>query len=139
MADLDLASTFVDQCFSEMAQNYCSKDLSALLEHYAREPDLLVWHSEGETLTTAEQLSLHYQELFDQFDIDSVNFRVEKLFANQQQILSTSLWVLSTQRQIEDEVVFEDQSLRATHLFTNQKDRWLINHLHVSPMHVFSG
>ena len=139
MADLDLANTLVDQCFSDMAQNYCDKDLNALIEHYAREPELLVWHTEGDTLTTSEQLSLRYQALFEQYDIDSVKFKIEKVFADQEHILSISLWVLSTQRKLGDEPFFEDQSLRATHLFSKQSGRWLINHLHVSPTYIFSG
>ncbi|KEI70894.1 nuclear transport factor 2 family protein [Endozoicomonas elysicola] len=135
MADLDLAANLVDQFFSEIAHSYCSKDLDAILSHYNRDSSLLFWNAEGDTITSIDQLTLWYEELFRLFDIQSVNFRVEDIYADESTIVSGSLWVLSTLRRLGEEELEEEQSLRATHLFKQHNDRWFINHLHVSPTH----
>ncbi|MFK0571966.1 YybH family protein [Endozoicomonas sp.] len=138
MADLDLATDLVDTFFSEIATSYCNKDLEQLISHYTSEPDLLFWNAEGDTITSHDQLILWYEELFRQFEIKSVNYRVEELYADEHTIISGSLWVLSTLRKLGEEQFEEEQSLRATHLFRQQNGRWLINHLHVSPTHFLS-
>lgn len=135
MADLNLATHLVDQFFSEIATSYCNKDLELLISHYTREPDLLFWNAEGDAITSHDQLTLWYEELFREFDIESVNFRVEKLYADERTIIAGSLWVLSTRRKLGEGQLEEEQSLRATHLFKQHSGRWFISHLHVSPTH----
>lgn len=140
MADLDLATRLVDQFFSEIAGSYCRKDLDAIIGHYQPDPGLLFWNAEGDTITSVDQLTLWYEELFRRFDIKSVNFRLEEIYADENTIVSGSLWVLSTLRKTGEEKpgeekLEEEQSLRATHLLKKHDGRWLIHHLHVSPTH----
>ncbi|WP_419537031.1 nuclear transport factor 2 family protein [Endozoicomonas sp.] len=135
MADLNLATKLIDQYFTEIARSYCNKDLDSIIGHYNRDSSLLFWNAEGDTITSIDQLTLWYEELFRLFDIKSVNFRVEEVYADESTIVSGSLWVLSTLRKLGEEELEEEQSLRATHLLKQHNGRWFISHLHVSPTH----
>ena len=135
MADLDLATKLVDQFLSEIADSYCRKDLDSIIGHYKPSSGLLFWNAEGDTITSVDQLTLWYEELFRLFEIKSVNFRVEEIYADESTIVCGSLWVLSTLRKLGEEALEEEQSLRATHLLKQHDGRWFIHHLHVSPTH----
>lgn len=134
MADLNsVGKAVVEQLFTEMAGNYCSKRLEDILAHYTRGESLQFWNAEGGVITTQQQLQRWYEELFSQFDIQDVHYRIESLVVDEHMMASTSLWVFSTFRKQGEELIAEEQTLRATHLIQQEQGKWVITHLHASP------
>ena len=132
MVHLDAVQEIVDALFIEQADNYCNKNLEATLAHYA-EKDLLFWNAEGDMITDHEHLRCWYEELFSQFEIKSVHYQIESLYAQDGLIVCGSLWVVDTFRKQGEDMVPEEQPLRATHVLRRQGNFWVIQHLHTSP------
>ena len=132
MANLAAAREIVEALFLEQADNYCNKNLEATLAHYAPE-DLLFWNAEGDVIRDHEHLRRWYEELFSQFDIQSVRYQIDTLFAREDLIVCGSLWVADTFHRQGEGLIPEEQPLRATHLLKQYGNHWLIQHLHTSP------
>ena len=132
MAHPDMAQDIAEQLFIEQVDNYLRKDLDAMLAHYAPEPRLLFWNAEGDVITDHDHLRRWYEELFDQFDIESVRYNIESVYPSASMIVCGSLWVVSTSTVQNGEKITEEQSLRATHVLRQHDGNWVIEHLHAS-------
>ena len=132
MAHPDMAQEIAEQLFIEQVDNYRQKNLDAMMAHYAPEPRLLFWNAEGDVIIDHDHLRLWYEELFGQFDIESVRYKIESVYSSASLIVCGSLWVFSTRAVQGDELAPVEQALRATHVLKQHDGNWVIEHLHAS-------
>ncbi|AMO57437.1 hypothetical protein GZ77_15350 [Endozoicomonas montiporae] len=118
--------------FDQQADNYQQRYIDGMLAHYAPDAELLFWSSENVSCTTQHALRVWYESLFDQFEIDSVQYRVESFWTSGQIIGCCSIWQFETRMKKEGSSL-ELQSLRATHILKKIGNEWKIVHLHASP------
>lgn len=118
--------------FDQQAENYQQCYIDGMLAHYAPDAELLFWSSENVSCTTHRGLRVWYESLFDQFEIQSVQYRVESFWESDNVIGCCSVWQFKT-RVKQDGATTELQSLRATHILRKTDDNWKIVHLHASP------
>ncbi len=132
MAYPDMAEEIVEQLFTEQVENYLTKNLEAMLAHYVSTPELLFWNAEGGMIRDMQRLQSWYNDLFNQFDIQSVRYKVESVYSSSSLIMVGSLWVFNIRTMEGEESFFEEQALRATHALRQHDGCWLIEHLHAS-------
>lgn len=122
----------ITMLFDQQADNYHHKNIEGMLASFAPDAELLFWSNENFTCTTHGALRVWYESLFDQFDIRSVQYRIESFWESDNVMGVCSIWQFETVMNLEGAVI-ELQSLRATHVLNKQEGQWKIVHLHASP------
>ena len=118
--------------FDQQAENYSREDVDGMLQHYAPDGELLFWSSENVVCTSHNTLRVWYETLFNQFYIQSVQYRVESFWEEDGLIVCCSIWQFDTVLKQEGAAT-EQQSLRATHVLRQADDgEWAIVHLNAT-------
>lgn len=124
----------IQSLFDQQADNYSSRDIDGMLDHYAPEKDLVFWTAEGALISSHESLKAWYEALFAQFEIISVKYRIESCWGAEGQIVTSSIWQFETKLSSLEGANVELQSLKATHLLKPYDREWKIVHIHASPI-----
>ena len=117
--------------FDQQAENYLARDIEGMLACYAPDAELLFWSSENVVCTSRSTLRIWYESLFNQFDIQSVQYRIESCWEANGLIACCSIWQFETMLK-QGNTAIEQQSLRATHVLHKSEQAWKIVHLHAS-------